>query len=249
VTDWTVYPAIDLRNGQVVRLTQGHADRQTIYDRDPLAVAVRWHDAGATWLHVVNLDGAFGQTTTANQAAIARILTAGPPVQLGGGLRTLDSIQAALDLGVRRAILGTAAIENPAIVTEALNAFGPELIAVGLDVRGAKPQTHGWTRSAEIPALDLARSWAQAGLRWLVFTDSDRDGTGHGVDISAAQELAQSTGLRVIASGGVGSLDDVRQAQAAGLAGIIIGRALYEGQVDLRAALAITRHQEGQNAG
>lgn len=249
MTNWTVYPAIDLRDGHVVRLTQGHAHQQTTYDRDPLAVALRWTDSGATWLHVVNLDGAFGHTTSANRAAIASILTAGPSVQLGGGLRTLDSIQAALDLGVQRAILGTAAIEDPTIVAAAVAAFGPEHIAVGLDVRGTKPQTHGWTRSIELPALSLARAWAEAGLHWLIYTDSDLDGTGHGVNISAAVELARLTGLRVIASGGVGSLDDVRRAQRAGLAGIIIGRALYEGQVDLCAALAITRHQEDQNAG
>ncbi len=244
--DWTVFPAIDLRDGHVVRLTQGDPARQTTYDRDPLAAAQRWQAAGATWAHVVNLSGAFGESDSVNGASLQSILTSGLSVQFGGGLRTMQSIQNALDLGVRRVVLGTAAVKDPDIVKASVDAFGAERIAVGLDLRAGVPQTHGWTQPTKQSAVALAKKWADRGLCWLILTDVHRDGTGAGVNITVTTELATATGLSVIASGGVASLTDVRNAYRAGLAGIIIGRALYEGQLDLREALSVSGDQEAR---
>ncbi|MGB9879587.1 MAG: 1-(5-phosphoribosyl)-5-[(5-phosphoribosylamino)methylideneamino]imidazole-4-carboxamide isomerase, partial [Anaerolineae bacterium] len=230
---WNIYPSIDLRRGRVVRLMQGDPDRETRYGDDPLYVACRWIDAGATWLHVVNLDGAFGEESQENQAALGRILAAGPQVQLGGGMRRLADIRRALNLGVSRVIVGTAAIENPAMVEAALTEFGAERVAVGIDVRQCWVCIHGWQRTTSMTALELARQWADRGVRWFVFTDVSHDGTGSGLNLDAAVELVHATGQQVIASGGVSSLADVEGAYRAGLSGIIIGRALYEGAIKL----------------
>ena len=234
---FTIYPAIDLRGGRVVRLRQGDPGRETQYNTDPLAVAQRWQEAGATWLHVVNLDGAFGEAGPANQEALARILTTGLRVQFGGGLRDGDGIRRALDLGVTRVVLGTVAAENPALVQAALDEFGPERIVVGIDARDGVVRVRGWREAAPLQAIDLAQRWAGMGGRWLVFTDIARDGVGSGVNVAATAELARATGLRVIASGGVAGLADVQRVRDAGLSGVIIGRALYEGLVDLGAAV------------
>ena len=244
---WDIYPAIDLRQGRVVRLMQGDPGKETAYAADPLSVAHRWRESGATWLHVVNLDGALGERGRENQAALERIFTAGLRVQFGGGLRDLELVRRALDLGVSRAVVGTAAVEDPALVEAMLAAFGPERIAVAIDARQGKVRTHGWQQAASMTAAELARKWATQGVRWLIFTDVSRDGMGSGLNVAATTHLAQATGsstgsghrLHVIASGGVSSLEDVRWAYRAGLSGVIIGRALYEGQVDLREALQV----------
>jgi len=236
---WDIYPAIDLRQGRVVRLMQGDPDQETAYGNDPLAVAERWQDAGARWLHVVNLDGALDQAAGENLAALERILSTGLRVQFGGGMRDAAAIGHALRLGVERAIIGTAAVENPAMVDEVLAAHGAERIAVGIDARDGRVQTHGWQEAASMTAAELARHWAGRGLRWVIFTDVARDGMGTGVNLEATAALARETGLDVIASGGVASLEDVERVYEAGLSGVIIGRALYEGHVDLRRALAV----------
>ena len=231
-----VFPAIDLRGGQVVRLKEGDPTRQTHYSPDPAQVARRWIDAGARWLHVVNLDGAFDQPDLSNRRALNAILqtaaNSGVSVQFGGGLRSLDAIQAALEAGVARAILGTLAAEQPTILEEALQRWGSEHIGAGLDARDGKVQVRGWQSSTPLEALALAHSLRQTGLRWLVFTDIARDGLQTGLNLTAAAELARASGLEVIASGGVASLSDVQGARQAGLAGVIVGRALYEGAVD-----------------
>ncbi len=237
--NWTVYPAIDLRRGRVVRLKQGDPGRETHYSDDPLSVARRWQHAGAIWLHVVNLDGALGERGQENQAALERILSAGLRVQFGGGLRSLDGIRRALDLGVDRAIIGTAAVRDPALVQQALGAFGPERVVVGIDARQGQVRTHGWQQASALTALELAQGWSEQGARWVIFTDVARDGMGSGINLEATAQLAQTTGLNVIASGGVSSLQDVRQTYQAGLSGLIIGRALYEGQVALKDALRV----------
>jgi len=236
-----VYPAIDLRRGRVVRLRQGDPDQETTYGNGSLAIARRWQAAGATWLHVVNLDGAFGEAQRANLAALARILTTGLHIQFGGGLRDLASIRRALNLGVRRVVLGTAAVEDPALLELALEQYGPEQIAVGIDARDGFARIQGWQAASPIKALDLAQRWAEMGGRWLIFTDISRDGMGSGVNVAATAKLASTTGLNVIASGGVSTLDDVQRVQAAELQGIIIGRALYEQQVALADALRLTQ--------
>jgi len=245
-----------LRQGRVVRLVQGDPDRETEYANDPLRMALRWQEAGAKWLHVVNLDGAFGQRSAENQAALERILTTRLQVQFGGGIRDFTTLRRALDLGVSRVVVGTAAVEDPDLVEFGLKAFGPERVAVAIDARkGKKVRTHGWSLATSMSAIKLARRSAAQGVRWIIFTDVSRDGMGSGLNLEATVQLAQVTGpstalrqrsgqgsrqrLHVIASGGVANLEDVRRAYRAGLSGVIIGRALYEGQVALEDALRV----------
>lgn len=238
---WNVYPAIDLRQGRVVRLAQGDPRRETAYGSDPLRIARRWQEGGAQWVHVVNLDGALGEAGLENAAALERILrgSRGLRVQFGGGLRSLASMERALALGVSRVVVGTAAVREPDIVREALGRFGAERVAVAIDARGGRVRTHGWREGTEVEALDLARAWAERGLRWLIFTDVARDGMGRGLNLGTTAAIAAATGLHVIASGGVADLDDVRRARESGAAGVIVGRALYEGEVALEDALRI----------
>jgi phosphoribosylformimino-5-aminoimidazole carboxamide ribotide isomerase len=241
---WNVYPAIDLRQGRVVRLAQGDPRRETAYGSDPLRIARRWQAGGAQWVHVVNLDGALGEAGLENAAALERILreSRGLRVQFGGGLRSLASMERALALGVSRVVVGTAAVREPGMVREALGRFGPERVAVAIDARGGRVRTHGWREGTDVEALDLARAWAERGLRWLIFTDVARDGMGRGLNLrttAAIAAAAAAAGLHVIASGGVADLDDVRRARESGAAGVIIGRALYEGELALEDALRI----------
>lgn len=238
---WHVYPAIDLRRGCVVRLKQGDPDRETAYGSDPLDVARRWQRAGAEWVHVVNLDAALGEGSRENLGALQRILngTDGLSVQFGGGMRDMASVRRALDLGVRRVVLGTAAVRDPALVEAVLDAVGPQRVAIGIDARDGRVRTHGWQEGAGLQALDLARRWAARGACWLVFTDVARDGMGRGLNLQATVRIARRTGLQVIASGGVAGLDDVRRAYQARLSGVIVGRALYDGDLTLQAALRV----------
>jgi len=231
-----IFPAIDLRGGQVVRLKEGDPLRQTNYSPDPAQVARRWIEAGARWLHVVNLDGAFDQPDLANRRALEAILQTATQssvkVQFGGGLRSLEAVSAALQAGVDRVILGTLAVEQPEVLAEALRLYGPERIAASLDAREGKVAVRGWQSATPLSAVDLARSLSEQGLRWLVFTDIARDGLQTGLNMASTVELARASGLNVIASGGVSSLSDVTASRAAGLAGVIVGRALYEGAID-----------------
>jgi phosphoribosylformimino-5-aminoimidazole carboxamide ribotide isomerase len=236
---FTIYPAIDLRGGKVVRLKEGDPARMTSYNDDPASAAQRWLDAGAQWLHVVNLDGAFGESDDANRNAFTEILKLGVRVQFGGGMRSMDAIADALRLGVSRVILGTIAIEKPEIVKDALKLFGAEQIAVGIDARDGLVRTRGWKDDSGIKATDLALHMRTLGLATVIFTDIRRDGLGSGLNIPSTRELAEVSGLDVIASGGVHTLEDVKAAKAAGLSGCIIGRALYDGTVDLEKALQV----------
>jgi phosphoribosylformimino-5-aminoimidazole carboxamide ribotide isomerase len=231
---FTVYPAIDLRNGKVVRLVQGDPARQTTYAEDPGAVAERWKSEGAEWVHVVNLDGAFGDEASANADALRAILGAGVKVQFGGGLRDQASVRHALGMDIGRAVIGTAAVENPALVDWALREFGVERIAAGIDARDGKVRIRGWVEASALTALDLGRRLQTQGVTWCVFTDVARDGMRTGVNAAATVKLARATGLRVIASGGVAGVEDVGRVREAGLAGVIVGRALYEGQIILK---------------
>lgn len=241
MSGFTVYPAIDLRQGRVVRLAQGDPGRETSYSDDPLQVARRWEADGAKVLHVVNLDGAFGEGGQQNQQALARILDTSLAIQTGGGIRDLASLSAVLEMGVSRVVVGTAFVENPAFVREALDQFGAERVAVGIDARDGLVRIRGWQEAAPITAMDLARQWADMGGRWLIFTDISRDGMGSGVNVDATMALMDATGLSVIASGGVRSLADVQRVSEVGLSGVIIGRALYEGHLALTDALAIAQ--------
>ncbi len=237
---FTVFPAIDLRRGQVVRLRQGDPQTQTVFSPDPRASAERWITAGAEWLHVVNLDGAFGEPSRANWAALASICALGARVQFGGGIRSLAAIDRALKTGAERIVLGTAAVERPTLVAEAVARYGADRIVVGVDARQGQVQTRGWRHGETVSPVDLGHQIRAHGVNLVVHTDIDRDGVMSGANLESSLTLAGATGLAVIASGGVSGEADILRAHAwrdRGLVGIIVGRALYEGRVDLAAAL------------
>ena len=242
-----IYPAIDLRGGRCVRLVQGDPQAETVVSDDPVGTARRWVSLGAEWLHVVNLDGAFGDTASAGQnvQALGAILDAvDVPIQFGGGLRAIADLEAALSLGVARVIIGTAAITNPSLVKEALARFGAETVSLAIDARAGQVATHGWQQLPGVTAIDLALQMKELGMTRVIYTDIARDGTLTGVNAPACAELAAESELAVIASGGVASLDDVHQVkevETTGVEGLIIGKALYAGQVDLSLALEVAR--------
>ncbi|MCX7354000.1 MAG: 1-(5-phosphoribosyl)-5-[(5-phosphoribosylamino)methylideneamino]imidazole-4-carboxamide isomerase [Alphaproteobacteria bacterium] len=236
-----VFPAIDLKDGRCVRLRQGAMDDATIYNDDPAAQARTFEAAGARWLHVVDLDGAVSGLPK-NASAVSAILKAvAMPVQLGGGIRDRARIEAWLEAGVRRVVLGTAAIANPELVREAARAH-PGRIVVGIDARKGKVAVDGWTRATETTARELADALAGAGVAAIVYTDIDRDGVLGGPNIEATVALAKGLPVPVIASGGVSTIDDItalRAHEKDGIAGVIVGRAIYDGRVDLKRALAL----------
>ncbi|MCI0478282.1 MAG: 1-(5-phosphoribosyl)-5-[(5-phosphoribosylamino)methylideneamino]imidazole-4-carboxamide isomerase [Anaerolineales bacterium] len=239
-----IYPAIDLRAGRVVRLQQGRADAETKYSDDPAQVAARWQSEGAEWLHVVNLDGAFGDDSSANVRELARIVSAiSIPVQFGGGLRDLASIEAAFARGIARVVIGTAAIENPQLVSDALARFGKECIAVGIDARDGIVATRGWRAQSHISATDLAKQMRERGVTRIISTDITRDGMLRGVDADAIAELGRAANVRVIASGGVASLRDIETLTTRPeIEGAIVGQALYVGNINLREAIRVASH-------
>ncbi len=233
-TPFTIFPAIDLRNGKVVRLAQGDPTRQTTYGDDPRAWAERWQAEGAGWLHVINLSGAFAEDSSANFKALAGLLSTGLKVEFGGGLRDEDGIRAALEAGVERVFLGTAAIQNPALVDWAIATYGSARIAGDIGARAGKVTIKGWQETTALSVVAVGRRFRAQGMECCVLTDISRDGTNSGVNLESAVELQKDSGLRVVASGGVSSLAEVQLARAAGLAGVIIGRALYDGKISLR---------------
>jgi len=240
-----IYPAIDLRGGRCVRLVQGDPHAETVVSDDPIGTARRWVSLGAEWLHVVNLDGAFGDTARAgkNVEALGAILTAvNVPIQFGGGLRTAADIEAALALGVARVLIGTAAVTNPSLVQEVLTRYGAERVALAIDARDGQIATHGWQQLSEITANTLALQMKALGVTRVVYTDITRDGMLTGVNAAACAALAIESGLAVIASGGVASLEDVHRVKEvadSGVEGLIIGKALYAGEIDLSTALEV----------
>ena len=232
-----LYPAIDLKDGRCVRLVQGALDRATVYAEDPAAQAEAFAAAGATHLHLVDLDGAVAGRAV-NAEAVRRILARTRlMVQLGGGIRDLATIEAWLEAGVARVVLGTLAAREPATLAEACRRF-PGRIAVAIDTRAGKVRSAGWTEAEALTPLDLARRAEASGAAALIHTEIGRDGMLAGADVEGTAALARAVKLPVILSGGIASLDDIHAAKAAGLAGAILGRALYEGRIDLRKALA-----------
>jgi len=232
-------PAIDLLGGCCVRLTQGRYDAATVYDADPAAVAARFAQHALRRIHVVDLDGA-KQGRPANTEAVRAILGAakGVPLELGGGIRNHAAIEEWLALGVDRVVLGTAALRDPELVRAAARTF-PGRVAVGIDARDGRVAVSGWLETSETDALSLARRFEDAGVAALIHTDIARDGTGVGPNLAATQAIAGAVRVPVIASGGVGSLADVRAACGRGLAGLIVGRALYDGSLSLERALEV----------
>ena len=238
-----LFPAIDLKNGEAVRLEQGDMARATVFNRDPAAQAKAFEAQGFEYLHVVDLDGAFAGKPM-NAAAVERILAAVRiPVQLGGGIRDRGTIEAWLAKGIARVIIGTAAVRNPALVKEAARAY-PGRVAVGLDARDGKVAVEGWAETSELTALDVAKRFEAAGVAAIVHTDVTRDGMLKGPNLEATTALAEAVSIPVIASGGFASIEDIRallMPRAKKLAGAILGRALYDGRIDAAAALQLVR--------
>ena len=228
-----LYPAIDLKGGECVRLKHGLMEQATVYNPDPAAQARTFAAAGFQWIHVVDLDGAFAGAPKNAEAVSAVIAAVDLPVQLGGGIRDLKSVEAWLSRGLKRVILGTAAVKNPALVREAAAKF-PGQVAVGIDARDGFVAVEGWAEVSSLPARELALRFRDAGVAAVIFTDVGRDGVLAGVNVEATADLAKGLGIPVIASGGLASIDDVHRLKAReadGIAGVIIGRALYDGRV------------------
>jgi phosphoribosylformimino-5-aminoimidazole carboxamide ribotide isomerase len=235
-----LYPAIDLKAGACVRLQRGDMHSATVYSQDPAAQAMAWQAAGFTYLHIVDLDGAFAGTSRNEQAVAAILASVGIPVQLGGGVRDMGAIERWLTAGVARVILGSAALKNPALVRQAGAAY-PGRIVVGIDARGGMVAVEGWAETSDMRALDLARRVEDAGVAAIIYTDIARDGMLGGLNLDETMACAEATRVPVIASGGVGSLADLEalRARADGrVEGVIVGRALYDGRIEPAAAIA-----------
>lgn len=235
----TVYPAIDLRGGRCVRLQQGDYARETTFDEDPVVPARRWLDAGAAWLHLVDLDGARAGRPV-NAAAIQAIVGLGLPCQLGGGLRTDADLDAVFGWGVQRAIIGTQALKQPDWFA-AMSRRYPGRLLLGLDVREGRVATHGWLETSTATPAEVLASWRSLPLAGVVFTDIARDGMLSGVNAAAVADIVHASPFPVIVAGGVTSLDDVRTIKSAGAAGCVAGRALYEGKLNLREAIHLAQ--------
>lgn len=238
-----LFPAIDLKDGRCVRLRQGDMEQVTVFNDNPGGQAKKFTDAGAQWIHVVDLNGAFAGKPV-NEAAVKDILAAANvPVQLGGGIRDVATLEIWFKAGLTRAILGTAAVKNPAFVKDACKAF-PGKIAVGIDARGGMVATEGWAEASTLSVVDLASRFVDAGVAAIIHTDIDRDGLMGGPNIAASAALAQAVPIPVIVSGGVSSLDDIKAVKAhetSGLAGVIAGRAIYDGRLDIKAAIDVLK--------
>ena len=244
-----IFPAIDLRGGRCVRLCQGDPQAETVFGDDPAAIAQHWVAQGATWLHVVNLDGALGdeRASAINLWALRAILeSVEVPVQFGGGLRTLDDMTRVVDLGVSRVVLGTAAVRSRSLVSSALDRLGCDRIVGGIDARDGRVAIRGWRETTNIQAVTLGHQLRDLGVERAVYTDIGRDGMLSGPDLAGVANLANATGLRVIASGGIGCLEDLQALRELGsrVEGAIVGRALYTGAIALRAALALAEGRE-----
>lgn len=239
MSKFIIFPAIDLRNGRVVRLEHGDPEKETVFGNNPVKMAQKWIDARAEWLHVVNLDGALDEAGAANWAVLPAICQLEVNVQLGGGIRTLDDVARALDAGAKRVILSTVAIENPDLVSEAVEKYGKKKILVGIDARNGRVKTRGWQRDTAMNPVELGKDMKERGVKTIIYTDIGRDGVLSGVDVQATVQLSQVTGLQVIASGGVASMEDIHRCHAQaehGIVGVITGRAIYDGRLDLEEA-------------
>ncbi len=240
-----VIPAIDLRQGKCVRLTQGRKEAVTIYDADPIKVAEAFENDGARMLHVVDLDGAFGEPNERNRDVLRDLVHAITiPVQFGGGLRAPKDVEQAISLGVARVVLGTLAAETPDLLAEIVQRFGAEHVAVGIDARNGQVVTRGWETEGQLTAVTLAQLVGAAGVERIIYTDIQRDGTLTGINLEQTCMIAETSGLKITASGGVASLEDLKRLVAVspcGIDSVIIGKALYERRFSLRDAIAVSR--------
>ena len=238
-----LFPAIDLKDGECVRLKLGDMDRSTVYNTDPAAQALEFEQQGFEYLHMVDLDGAFAGESRNGEAVEAILKVLNIPVQLGGGIRRLDQIEAWLEKGLSRVILGTISVRDPELVREAARKF-PGQVAVGIDAKGGKVAVEGWAETSELTVLNMARQFEDAGVAAIIYTDIDRDGILTGINWASTLELAKAVNIPIIASGGLASMDDINQManpEYALLEGAISGRALYDGRIDAKEALAMLK--------
>jgi phosphoribosylformimino-5-aminoimidazole carboxamide ribotide isomerase len=240
-----LFPAIDLRRGRCVRLEQGLAERETVYDSDPIRRAEDFVRAGAEWIHIVDLDAAFGEGS--NRHLIKHLASnVAARIQTGGGLRSIEDLEEVLSGHVQRVVIGTAAIEKPELVQQAIERWGPDRIVVGLDARGRTPAIRGWRQASELDLFDLGIRLAESGVRTLLYTDISRDGMFNGPNLPMSIELAEQTGIDVLVSGGVASIEDIHAVREAGgmnagIAGVVVGKAIYEGRLTVEEAVAVLR--------
>jgi len=234
----TIYPAVDIKDGRCVRLRQGSYSDMTVFGDDPLEMALRWQEAGARFLHVVDLDGARGQGHN-NRVLIGSIIKAlDIPVQTGGGIRTMADIDEVLSLGAARVILGTSAVRDPGLVEQAVSKYGAR-IAVGIDAKSGLVAIEGWEQTSRFTAVDFAKRMEKLGVETIIYTDIARDGMLAGPNLEAMAEMQRSVSMAVIASGGVSSIDDLIRLKQTGVAGAIVGKAIYTGAIDLKEALVL----------
>jgi len=237
---FTIYPAIDLLGGRVVRLEQGKRNKKMEFGFSPESAASHWISQGAEWLHVVSLNGAFGEAFQSNFSALKKIISTSKgtvSIQFGGGLRDIASIEYILSLGVARIILGTSAVKNPELIRQSLYTFGPEKVILGVDAKDGMVRVSGWEEITAISPQELVQQFIPDQLETVIYTNISNDGMKNGVDINSTKELAEESKLNVIASGGVSELNDIERVKAAGLSGVIVGRALYENNFTLTEAL------------
>jgi len=238
-----IIPAIDLKEGKCVRLEQGLMEKDTVYSDDPAAQARHWQEQGAEMLHIVDLDGAFAGVPRNREAIQAIVSALDIPAQLGGGIRDLETIEAYLKLGLSRVILGTVAKENPLLVAEACRHFEDQIV-VGIDAKDGKVAVRGWAEVTEMRAIDLAHEFENVGVAAIIYTDISRDGMMQGPNLEATRELAEAVSIPIIASGGVSRMQDIENLMSiedSGVAGVITGKAIYSGALDLREAVALTK--------
>ncbi len=232
-----IYPAIDLKGGQCVRLRQGDFAQTTVYSSDPVNMALHWQAQGAEYLHVVDLDGALAGTGV-NTEVIRRICTALTiPVQTGGGIRIMADVEEKLAAGVSRVIIGTAAVKDPEFLRQAIETYGPDRIVAGIDAKNGMVALEGWEEESQVSAVELGKQMRALGLQTAVYTDISRDGMLSGCNVAETKKMMEQTGLDIIASGGISSIEDMQKVAEAGIPGVITGKAIYEGKLDLAAAI------------
>ncbi len=241
-----LYPAIDLKDGQCVRLKQGEFKEITVYSQKPEEVAALWQSQGATFLHLVDLDGALAGRSV-NDKVIKKIAdTVSIPIEIGGGIRSEEAIESMLSLGVTRVIIGTKAVENPEFIRDMVKKFGPDRIVAGVDAKDGMVAVEGWEKISGISALELCNRMKEYGVRHIVYTDISRDGMLSGPNVEYTKRLTEETGMDIIASGGMSSMEDLKQLTRAGVCGAIIGKALYEKRIDLKEAIKAFEQQNHQ---
>lgn len=235
-----IYPAVDVRDGKCVRLTQGEFNKETIYADNPVEMALKWEKMGAQYLHVVDLDGA--RSGKAQNIGVISEMAAkmGIPVQLGGGIRTIETIENVLSKGIERVILGTSAVKDPELVKRAVKTFENKVV-IGIDAKDGMVAIEGWEKTSEFKAVDFAKKMEDLGVKTIIYTDISRDGMLNGPNLKAMEEMVKAVNIEIIASGGVGKIEDIKNLKEVGVSGAIVGRALYTGDVDLKDAIEIGR--------